>query len=458
VLGHDLVILDPSAAFETYRGAYPSSYKGLTSFSESQTAKISSDTARRRREFTAVLKGGGTLALLTPPPLRAYIDTGQRTYSGTGRNQKTTIHVAPFDFFEELCPIEIQTELARGNNITLTATPISRQLRELKSFLMHEALILAKVDVVCAHISGTDSVVSAGIATDSGGFVLLLPHVRSADSFKTDAAWLAANKQFLDAIIRIHHDRRSAAGIEPLPEWALGLQVPMQAEVTKQIGTLQSDINDLQNRLAVQSERLASLHESKRLLTGTGTDLEKRVAAALVDLGFTVSVPDEGRTDLIVRDPDLGVAVAEVKGVAGSAAEKHAAQLEKWVSTLHADTGTEPKGLLIINAFRDVSLPDRPATVFPGQMMDYVIRRRFALVTTTQLYCALLAMPSQPDRVKAFAKALYTTIGIVEDFSEWRDFILEPTETTETGNSTKAASPNSGDKERRSSAPRKRPK
>ena len=55
-------------------------------------------------------------------------------------------------------------------------------------------------------------------------------------------------------------------------------------------------------------------------------------------------LPD--RDDLILQYNDR-IAVVEIKGVLRkSAAERHAAQLEKWVSSYFSDKGIRPKGIL----------------------------------------------------------------------------------------------------------------
>jgi len=48
------------------------------------------------------------------------------------------------------------------------------------------------------------------------------------------------------------------------------------------------------------------------------------------------------------------IVIVEVKGQNKSAAEKNAAQLEKWLSTYFAENGVAPKGMLLVNTFRSI--------------------------------------------------------------------------------------------------------
>jgi len=92
------------------------------------------------------------------------------------------------------------------------------------------------------------------------------------------------------------------------------------------------------------------------LFVGTGRPLELEVKAALEALGATVTEPAPNRDDWLAEFPGVD-AVVEVEGVEKSGAEKHAAQLEKWVAGRFEKTGNAPKGILVVNAWRDVPLP-----------------------------------------------------------------------------------------------------
>jgi hypothetical protein len=82
-------------------------------------------------------------------------------------------------------------------------------------------------------------------------------------------------------------------------------------------------------------------------------------------VGGTVTEPKPGREDWKVTFTE-GNAVVEVRGVKGSAAERHAAQLEKWVAGGFEETGSAPKEILIVNTWRETPLVERTEPSFPA--------------------------------------------------------------------------------------------
>lgn len=89
----------------------------------------------------------------------------------------------------------------------------------------------------------------------------------------------------------------------------------------------------------------------------------------------------------------------------------HAAQLMKWVTTYHSEYGVEPKGILIINAFRDKPLKDRIEKVFPVQMLGYSERMQLCLLTTTQLLAMYLDFLDHQTDFATIKSKLFETIG-----------------------------------------------
>lgn len=130
------------------------------------------------------------------------------------------------------------------------------------------------------------------------------------------------------------------------------------------------------------------LDERKILFTGSGAALEHVDEKALTALGFEVESGAPGRTDRVLTFGGTP-AVIEIKGKAKSAAEKDAAQLEKWVAGHHVEHEVQPKGILLVNAWRDLTLADRESRpTFPEQMLEYSTGRGHCLITGLQLLCA----------------------------------------------------------------------
>src|SRR5258707_12916548 len=86
---YDVVIWDPAASMQTYFGRYPEFYRNYPCLTEHESVRIKADVSRRKEEFAEFLKSGRTLVVVVRPPQGCSIETGEKKYSGTGRNQKT---------------------------------------------------------------------------------------------------------------------------------------------------------------------------------------------------------------------------------------------------------------------------------------------------------------------------------------------------------------------------------
>src|SRR3954463_6618148 len=84
MLEYDVVLFWPGSVGSSYDAA--KSFQGRTSLSESGSFRLRDDVSRRQSEFRQFMKLGRTLVLMVPRPESWNIDTGEREYSGTGRN------------------------------------------------------------------------------------------------------------------------------------------------------------------------------------------------------------------------------------------------------------------------------------------------------------------------------------------------------------------------------------
>ena len=169
-------------------------------------------------------------------------------------------------------------------------------------------------------------------------------------------------------------------------------------------------------------EKLANTEKYKLLLSGSARALEVQVEAVLKELGFDSNKVEAGRDDLIITYNDK-VAVVEIKGVLKSAAEKHAAQLEKWVSEYLTDKGIKPKGLLIVNAYCDTPLDERSEPAFPSQMISYSVNREHCLLTTIQLLGIYYHVKAHPEEKDKIISELFETRGIYERFTDYLSWL-----------------------------------
>ena len=91
LLDWDIVLFKPQI---TEFISYADQYKGKASLNDSQSFQLKEACEHWRREVHQAVESGKTVVVFLPPVEEVYIDTGERRYSGTGRNRATTHVVA----------------------------------------------------------------------------------------------------------------------------------------------------------------------------------------------------------------------------------------------------------------------------------------------------------------------------------------------------------------------------
>lgn len=181
--------------------------------------------------------------------------------------------------------------------------------------------------------------------------------------------------------------RMGTAGFVPA-NWTKHYTFPKKEDFVSEIDTLNSQLKRITEKLQEKERELADLELIRDvLLNGQGKLLEQVVKKVFNELGVSFQVGPEGRDDLILKDEkDKTILVCEVKGVKSSAAEDHGTRLNKWCDRVYEEEKLLPKGLLIVNAWREKD-PLKREVPFPNQMIEeYCKPKKFCLMTTFQLF------------------------------------------------------------------------
>ncbi len=194
------------------------------------------------------------------------------------------------------------------------------------------------------------------------------------------------------------------------PEWVTNYSIGSESIEKQKLTALKEDSQALEMKIAAQGNILEYYLDLKRLLFSTGSDLEQIVEKVLTEIGYKSELTLDNRDDLIISN-DKEIAVVEIKGVNGSAAESQAAQLMKWVSTYHAENEHNPKGILIVNTFRNKPYGDRTEKSFPNQMLPYCRQMKLCMLTTAQLLEIYLDFKDLKISFEKIHKLLFSTVG-----------------------------------------------
>jgi len=120
LLDADIVIF--SADFSSY-GTHDS-YQGKRSFSEHTSFQISDATNHWLGELNTALEAGKTVFVIFSKYEQVFIHTGERQYSGTGRNRQVTNLVTTYDNYRFL-PIKVPPSFPRKVRNSFSSTILS---------------------------------------------------------------------------------------------------------------------------------------------------------------------------------------------------------------------------------------------------------------------------------------------------------------------------------------------
>ncbi len=156
------------------------------------------------------------------------------------------------------------------------------------------------------------------------------------------------------------------------------------------------------------------------MFTGNGTALEINSVEDFKEIGFSIIKydPKSVDEDIVIKYKEK-IAVVEVKGVSGSATEKHTSQVVKWKSEYHIENDIMPKGILLINAFKDKEL-DKRQEYFPNQMLKYATHQEICLLTTIQLYNIKEFLKKNPNDKDRIITEMFETNGRFQGFENWK--------------------------------------
>lgn len=423
---YDLVIWDPAGSYNRLRAETYEIFQNCPALSLDDSVQWRNAIARRKAEFSDLLKLGRTVVVVLSGHLYISLDTGNRETSGTGRNAVSTLLHEQVDILDA-SPVPLKVVTADGDRIEVVDTRIQNLWQTTLNAWSYCAYFVEPVGVPLLKIVGTDKVVGSLVQEPDEGMAIFLPDLWFADG-------AAENPDDLTSA-SFEESRSSGSdlsGPQALIDWVYSLQTPSeverpswfdeyqfeteiarigkQADIETEIAVLESQLNLLKSE-HVEDERW------KWLISASGTALENQVQRAFELLGFEILPAVQGRADIRLR-LEGRLYVVEVKGVSKSGAERNAAQLEKWVA-IELENEEEAKGILVVNSWRMESPADRTKETFPDQMISYSTKREHCLVSGLQLLVMSRLALDDASRAVEFRKTLVETVGRVSMFDDY---------------------------------------
>ena len=419
VFDYDVVVWDPAGTSRRYEGHYTTEYRGRPAPNPADSVALVDAVQRRRQEFKDFLALGRSLIVVACPSKVMYVDSGKRETSGTGRNQKVTTIVDDIDLLDAV-PFEIKTTAGAGlelRNVSPRSESLWRQTRE---GWIYRCYLDKYPGEKLFEVAGTQKVAGSVHLTGDGGVFALLPepYVSPETAESEDDASAEAEKQSVDLTAAAMIEWAfglSLADADVPPDWTAQFRFPTELLREQELAKLERSVSRLLKKMEGLKRDQAEDDSWKRLAYATGAALEEQARRAFEVLGFSVLEAERGRSDLRLEYSGTRV-VVEVKGLSKSAAEKNAAQLEKWVAEELAE-GDSAKGILVANTWREIP-PDQREIDYPDQMIPYASARGHCLVTGLQLLALARAVAAGDMDADTAAQSLISATGRFEGSEE----------------------------------------
>lgn len=447
LLEWDIILFNPSItdSFGTYE-----TYQGKPSLDDYRSVTLQEATQHWRRELAAALRAGKTIFVFLPTLQEAWIDTGRREYSGTGRNRHTTRIVAPITNFEAL-PISMQVTASEGKRMALTAagTILADYWRRFADQSVYRVLISGKIETPLVITKTGNKTVGALIrSAESPGSLVLLPHIDlGADVFlrevkrkagatepadegddeESQYEWTPAGRKFggqlIEALLAVDASLRQSAESTPPPQWTTAPEyaLPKEARVRQQLLALEKELQVLTRQK--EEKRAEALQEAalRRLLFEKGALLEAAIIQALTLMGFTASRYRDSQSEFdVVFEAAEGRLIGEAEGKDNKAINVD--KLRQLEMNLHEDFARDEiaqmaKGALFGNAYRLLPLAERP-DYFTLKCVSAAKRNGCALVRTPDLFRVARYLSDREDSEfgRRCREAIMAAVGDIVSF------------------------------------------
>ncbi len=284
---------------------------------------------------------GRILVVFLPGESSVYVDTGRREYSGTGRNRQVTKTVTEVDMMSAVPTSPLRNTSGSGLEISAAEEGMAALLRKTAHAWTYRCTIEEQPTLrPLAYVTGTKKLV-AGMVRErtSGGLLILLPDFIVYDDIEEEEG--GGEVERVDVPPEIHQHRSallewlvhlSGGEKAAAPEWVARYRFDSERLRQGELEKVEESLVVLMQEKDALKAALATDEQWKSLIHASGDALERQVQKAFELLGFAMEDKPRGRSDLRASYGER-LAVVEIKGIAKSAAEKHAAQLEKWVSS-----------------------------------------------------------------------------------------------------------------------------
>ena len=417
LLDFDLIIFSPILDAQDYSSE---TYLGKYSFDEDQSFRLRDAIEHWKRELDDAVNHGKTVFIFLCAIETVYAATGEKTYSGTGKNRQATTLVEPISNYECL-PFDIEPTGASGEKMSVV--PDFKELFEqywalAEDYSSFRVISESPLGTTCIKTeTGEKSVGRAFGQSGSDGVAFILPYLDMDDYGLAEEddygrlIWTDEGKKLGKRIgqqlIWIHKNARQKSTKTPAPDWAADQSFLLKKEMilNEAIKQISDEISSLVEKRDKLEADLLGQSKLRDLLFENGRALEEAIHLALGHLGFSTSNYNENGSEFdVVFEAPEGRLLGEAEGKDNKAINVgKLRQLQMNIlEDLERDEIEHPaKGVLFGNSFR-LTAPNGRTEQFTTKCIAAAKQNGTALMSTLELFKAAKYLAENEDSV--FAK------------------------------------------------------
>lgn len=421
ILGADVLFVDVQSVLNDFMFHYRHYDQG--SLTSEGKRELNDSLIRRQIEIADILKNGGSVFAFIPPAIEKkgmdtsemlseiiFADDSDSYFSllnGLGNNFEIIPEEPYKSFFESNKKIFFPKSFFESKFIPKYYDENSKQEIMPKTILT---------------IKNSSMPIAFHYNINNKGNLFLIPEIKTNEDLKK--GYKKAENEFILSCLELAKNLKfnDSEKID-LPEWLNKYLIFDEKDHLEKLRTNEAKILKIQKQIELQKNKLQSIQKYKLLLSSHGEILENLVEKIFKDLGFEIiKNKKSNRVDFTLKYKTKNL-VVEVKGKTKSAAEKDARQLHVWVAEHSLESEKDPKGLLIVNTFRDVTIDKRTETSFPFSSGTVVQKNEFCLMTTLQLLCLYIDCKNNPTKTDKIVNKIFKCTGELPEYQNWQDYI-----------------------------------
>jgi hypothetical protein len=408
-------------------------YRGKPTLDDEESHKFKQYCAHWYREIYDAVNNGKLVIVFLSELEEVYIATGEKTYSGTGRNRQATRIVTLANNYSSI-PIALNPVATKGKLVKLLpkgTEHLSSYWKDFSHLSFFNVVISGEKIKPILQTNTGGKVVGAEYHNPGGnGSLILLPNLDfySDEYFieneDGEHEWSQEADEFSEklvkAIISIDKAIHSSGVQTAEPGWALVDEYKLSNEITitKKVNEIEVEIKESLLAKSLLEKQLAELGRTRSLLYEKGKPLEHVILDALRLMGFTASPFENADSEFdAVFVTEEGRLIGEVEGKDNKAINVE--KLRQLSMNIHEDLAMEhvsepAKGVLFGNAYR-LTPPLERECAFTAKCISAAEQSSTALVSTVELFKVVHSLLESPDPeyAKVCRFALLNTSGLV---------------------------------------------